>query len=158
MTPGIRWNNYNQMEFTPEQAKKGVHLEFIAALEKLESSMGDRHFDILRTTDGYCTIVLWCEVHDDDHYDSGTFRFVDSDECVMIQREYPDGHCDHFRDEREYEASLAGWLKENPGWSKDAHDGRWLYSDPALPAPAEGDGEKKGKGKEDRPNGKESKR
>ena len=123
-------HNYNQMAFTPEQVKKGLHLELIAALEKIEEGLGDRHFDILRTSDGYCTIILWCDVNDDGHYESGTFRFVDSDECVMIQREYPDGHYEYFQDEEEYDDALARWLRSNPGWSKDSY-GRWYYTEPS---------------------------
>lgn len=118
--------NINEQAFTPEEVKKGLHLKLISSLLELDKDRKDNHFDIRITTDGYCTIVQWCDVSDE--FESCGFRFVDSDEVVMREYRFPDGHYEYFSEDTEFEDALKSWLDKNPGWKKNAH-GIWFNED-----------------------------
>ena len=114
--------NINEQVFTPDEVKKGLHLKLIGALLEMDKDRKDSHFDIRLSTDGYCTIVQWCDVSDD----AGCygFRFIDSDEVVMREYRFPDDHYEYLCDDDEYDVRLAEWLKKNPSWKKNDY-GIW---------------------------------
>lgn len=113
---------YNSEAFTPEEVSKGLHLKLVSTLLEISDEQEDSHYDIHITSDGYCTIVEWCQVHEDF---GGKFAFVDEDQVVMTEFRFPDGHYEMFESDDEIDESLAAWLKENPGWVKNSY-GIWV--------------------------------
>jgi len=114
---------YNSEAFTPEEVKKGLHLKLLNTLLELSSEMDKRYNDIHIWTDGYCTIIDWCQAYYENRGE-GKFEFVDADEYIVMERCFPDNHYETFGSEEEYEERLKDWLAENPGWVKTTY-GTW---------------------------------
>ena len=72
---------YNSQAFTPEEVKKGLHLDLIKYLldynQKAEGYFNDIHID----TDGYCVIIEW--VTESYKEACSSFEFVGYDEEVL---------------------------------------------------------------------------
>ena len=117
-----RTNGYNSQAFTPEEVKKGLHLELIKYLLEYNEKSEKYYNDIHITTDGYCTIIEWvCECHGEA---CTGFSFVDHDEQVMKLVYYPDNSFGYAEDEDEANDMLLLWLRENPGWERNEY-GHW---------------------------------
>lgn len=104
--------NFNSKAFTPEEVEKGLHLDLIKYLLDYNSKSDDYYEDIHITSDGYCTIVEWCDVCLDKEIPSGKFEFVGEDQYVMTNITFPDNHSE-FLFEGEIEERANEWLKEN---------------------------------------------
>ena len=116
---------YNYQAFTPEEVKKGLHLDLLNYLLDHNKKNETQYYDIHITTDGYCTIIEWTDVDYDPKYNlQGKFEFVPSNGQVMLEYSFPDNHYEKFYSEEEYQERLQEWLKENPGWVK-THYGTW---------------------------------
>lgn len=76
---------YNSEAFTPDQIEKGLHIDLLNFLMKLNANSDDYYADIHIWTDGYCTVVDWIE-----NIDGVGFKFVDYDEVVMKEIRLPD--------------------------------------------------------------------
>lgn len=118
--------SYNSMAFVPEDVELGLHKELIDYLinygQKSESHFNEVHI----TTDGYCLIVNWiCRSYEESY--GGRFDFVDEDEEVLKEVDFPDGHFEYIERGRVQEA-IDEWLKENKGYAKDRY-GRWYKED-----------------------------
>lgn len=117
--------NYNYQAFTPEEVKKGLLNDLINYLLDHNKKNDKQYYDIHITTDGYCSIVEWTDVSYDSKYGSeGKFEFVDSDQIVMIERYFPDNHCELCYDEEDYQKRLKEFLEEHPCWEKTSY-GTW---------------------------------
>lgn len=117
--------NYNSQTFTPEEVKKGLHLELINCLLDYNSKADGYFNDIHIDSDGYCTIVEWVQ---ESYTEACTsFEFVDHDEEVMKIVYFPDNSCGYASNENEANDMLALWLHDNPGWEKDEY-GHWYQS------------------------------
>ena len=114
---------YNSQAFTPEEVKKGLHLDLIKYLldynQKAEGYFNDIHID----TDGYCVIVEW--VTESYKEACSSFEFVGCDEEVLTLVRFPDNSYGYASDEDEANDMFQLWLHENPGWEKSSHGG-WL--------------------------------
>lgn len=113
---------YNSQAFTPEEVKKGLHLDLINYLlsynEKSEGFFNDIHID----SDGYCVIIEWVT---ESYTDSCTsFEFVGSDEEILKIVHYPDNSYGYASDEDEANDMFLLWLRENPGWERNSY-GVW---------------------------------
>lgn len=117
-----RTNSYNSQAFTPEEVKKGLHLDLINYLIDYNEKSDGYFNDIHITSDGYCTIIEWvCERHGEA---CTGFEFVDHDEEVLKRVHYPDNSFGYASDEDEANDMLMLWLHENPGWEKNEY-GHW---------------------------------
>lgn len=114
---------YNSQAFTPEECKKGLHLDLIKFLLEQSKKFEDSYYDIHIDNDGYCTIVEWYDKRFEDEDNEG-FRFVDYEHELMYRLDFPDKHYDYFYSKEEAEKSLQEWLKDNPEWKKNEY-GRW---------------------------------
>ena len=116
---------YNYQAFTPDEVKKGLHLDLLNYLLEHNKKNETQYYDIHITTDGYCTIIEWIDVNYNQEYGpEGKFKFVPADSYVMVEKTFPDGHYDYFGSEEEFEEVLKDWLEENPGWVKTSY-GTW---------------------------------
>lgn len=84
----------NSQAFTPEQVENGELNDLIEYLLNFNKKSDKSYMDIHITSDSYCTIVEWVEIHYDFKGECGEFKFVDSDEYVMKEIRFPDGHYD----------------------------------------------------------------
>ena len=114
--------DYNSQAFTPEEVKKGLHLDLIKYLldynQKADGYFNDIHID----TDGYCVIIEW--VTESYKEACSSFEFVGCDEEVLKLVHFPDNSYGYASDEDEANDMLLLWLHENPGWEKNEY-GRW---------------------------------
>lgn len=115
--------SYNYQSFIPEEVKKGAVKKLInyllSASDDLEGSYNDIHI----TSDGYCTIVEWNDVSFEHEDDCGKFKFVDYDEVIMKDVEFPDGHYETLYPE-DVEEKLREWHQEHPTWKMGEY-GHW---------------------------------
>lgn len=114
---------YNCDSFTPEEVKKGFHLNLLNTLLKYNMESEDYYNDIHITTDGYCLIIEWDKIPYSHEY-GGSFKYVDESEVVMLEKIFPDNHIELCYNEEDYQERLAEFLKENPGWVKTEY-GTW---------------------------------
>lgn len=103
---------YNKKAFTPEEVEKGLHLDLIKYLLNYNLNSEDYYEDIHITTDGYCTIVEWCDVCRDKEIPSGSFEFVGEDQYVLTEIRFPDNHHEYLF-EGEIETVAKKWLEDN---------------------------------------------
>jgi len=117
--------NYNYQAFTPEEVEQGLFNDLLNYLLDHNKKNDKQYYDIHITTDGYCSIIEWTDVSYNSEYgDEGKFEFVDYDQVVMLEKEFPDNHTEMCWDEEDYKNRLDDWLKENPGWEKTEY-GTW---------------------------------
>lgn len=110
---------YNSQAFTPEEVKKGLHLDLLNYLLDHNKKNETQYYDIHITTDGYCTIIEWTDVSYNNEYgEESRFEFVPYNGQVMLEYSFPDNHYEMFYSEEEYKERFQEWLKENPGWVK----------------------------------------
>ena len=113
----------NSQTFTPEEVKIGLHLDLIRHLLKM-NEQSDTHYNEIKVwTDGYCTIVDWVQRNYNDDYCDDRFELLQSDELIMKEVEFPDGHYDYFTRESADKA-LDEWLIEHPSWKRTQY-GQW---------------------------------
>ena len=117
--------NYNYQAFTPEEVKKRLLNDLLNYLLEHNKKNDQQYYDIHITTDGYCSIVEWVDVsYNNEFGEEGKFRFVDSDQVVMLEKTFPDNHTELCYDEEDYQERLREFLDKNPGWEKTAY-GSW---------------------------------
>lgn len=114
---------YNSQAFTPEQVENGELKDLIDYLLNFNKKSEKSFMDIHITSDSYCIIVEWSEVHYDFQHECGRFQFVDGDEEVYKEVILPD-NSSMFVPRGEAENVLSEWLAEHPTWKKDFW-GRW---------------------------------
>lgn len=115
--------NYNSQTFTPEQIANGELRDLIDYLMNFNIKSEKSFMDIHVTSDSYCQIVEWAEVHYDFQYECGRFHYVNGDEEIYKEVIFPD-NTSIFVPILEAEDTFNDWLKEHPGWYKDSW-GRW---------------------------------
>lgn len=116
---------YNSQAFTPEEVKKGLHLDLLNYLLEHNKKNENQYYDIHITTDGYCTIIEWKDVnYSQDYGPEGKFEYVPYNGLVMLEYDFPDNHREMCYDEEDYQERLKEFLEENPGWVKTSY-GTW---------------------------------
>ncbi len=107
-------------------------VNFIGVLHDISKSNSGWYCDIHTYYDD-CNIyvVEWTQSSRDETWGTGGFKYVEGDEVVMIEREFPDKHYEYFLNEEEYEEALSDWLKEHPTYERDIH-GRWYDKNDAV--------------------------
>ena len=116
---------YNSKAFTPEEVKQGLLKDLMDYLLDYNKKSKEDYYDIHIGSDGYCTIVEWIDVSYSDKYGpEGKFKFVDTDEVIMLEKFFPDNHSELCYDEEDYQERLKEFLDKNPGWEKTSY-GTW---------------------------------
>lgn len=114
---------YNSQAFTPEEVEQGLLQDLLNYLLDYNKKCESGYYDIHITSDSYCTIVEWVDVHYELQYEEGKFEFVDAGDEVYTEVILPDNSTVYVS-KCEAESTLSDWLKEHPGWFKDSW-GRW---------------------------------
>lgn len=113
----------NSTAFTPEEVKKGLHLDLINYLLSYNAKTEDGTFnDIHITTDGYCLVIEWEDVNRE--YSDAKFSFVDDGYVVMKEVILPDNSIEYALDEEHEEEIWKAFHENNPGWVKTSY-GTW---------------------------------
>ncbi len=116
---------YNSQAFTPEEVKKGLHLDLLNYLLDHNKKNETQYYDIHITSDGYCTIIEWTDVDYNQKFGpEGEFKYVPADGYVMIEKIFPDNHTELCYNEEDYQERLDEFLKEHPEWVKTSY-GTW---------------------------------
>lgn len=117
-------DDINQQSFTPEEVKKGLHLDLIKHLLDYNEKSKDHYNEIMITTDGYCTIIEWVNLPYNKDW-GGHYEYINEDagEHVMVEYRFPDGSYVDIEPGTEKEV-LEDWLEDNPGWEKTSY-GVW---------------------------------
>ena len=116
---------YNSQTFTPEETKKGLHLDLIKYLLDYNQKSDTHYNDIHITTDGSCIIVEWECVPYSREY-GGRFEHLEKDETKMKEMVFPDNHSEFVFPEEEKDR-LTEWLKTNPDYVLNPTTGHYCY-------------------------------
>lgn len=139
------YDHYNSEAFVPEEVKAGMVEELVSFLLKQDRKAqdvnfkaGNKHFsckDIHITSDGYCTIVEWC---DKDDVIGECFEFVGEGEQVMQWLTMPDNTSILCEKSKAAEDEVWNeWKAEHPKWKQD-WAGEW-FEDESLRGAIEDD-------------------
>ena len=117
----------NKMYFSEEAVKNGELQKLLDYLMNYSYSDNDErnmmlYCDIhIKPEDCGAFIVEWTqEPWSNEFGDRGGFEYVDSDQLIMREYQFPDKHYDYFESDDEFEEVLKEWLAANPCWHK--HD------------------------------------
>lgn len=80
----------NSKAFTPEEVSNGLLQDLLNYLFSYNEKSTEYFYDIHITSDGYCTIVQWCDTSYTLGVSQGGFEFVPSDCVIMKQLILPD--------------------------------------------------------------------
>lgn len=116
--------NYNTASFTPEEVAAGFLTDLLNYLTDYNRKNDKRYYDIHITTDGYCSIVEWCEITYDFKYECGKFEFVDGNEEIVHDLQLPDGtYIRVARDQEDIE--IEEYEQDHPEWKWDRINLKW---------------------------------
>ena len=122
----------NSMYFNEKDINNGLLTAFITILNKLSYDSKTYYNDIhIKPEDCGAFSVEWSQEPWTGEYGGG-FQYVDEDQEVCTDLEFPDGHFEYVPVGAE-EDSIEGWLEENPGWRKNEY-GRWVNEEETIPS------------------------
>ena len=129
-------SNVNRMYFSKEAVENGELQKLLDYLMKYSySDNGPRNMchycDIhIKPEDLEAFTVEWTQEPWSNHLgDRGGFEYVECDQLVMREYEFPDRHYEYFETDEEFEEVLRDWLEENPGWHKHGIMNVWVKED-----------------------------
>ena len=116
----------SSMIFSRKDQEKGLHLKFLNYLLEFNTESSDYFLEILIKTEDFDEVrIEWIQ----NYYKSSDYEThykpVSSDQYVMMDYEFPDGHYEYVESYEQGNELLQEWLKENPGWEKTEY-GRWV--------------------------------
>ena len=117
----------NYMTFSRKDQEKGLHLKFLNYLLEFNKESDDHFVEILiKPEECNFLTIEWIENYyeTEDEY-SIHYKPVSTDQYVMMDYEFPDGHYEYVESYEQGNELLQEWLKENPGWEKTEY-GRWV--------------------------------
>ena len=117
----------SSMIFSRKDQEKGLHLKLINTLIEFNRESDDHFVEILiKPEDCNFLEVEWIENYykTEEEY-SIHYKPVSTDQYVMMEYEFPDGHYEYVESYEQGNELLQEWLKENPGWEKTEY-GRWV--------------------------------
>ena len=117
----------NYMTFSKKDQEKGLHLKFLNYLLEFNRQSDDHFVEILiKPEECNFLTIEWIENYyeTEDEY-STHYKPVSTDQYVMMDYEFPDGHYEYVESYEQGNELLQEWLKENPGWEKTEY-GRWV--------------------------------
>lgn len=117
----------NSMIFSRKDQEKGLHLKLINTLIEFNKESNDHFVEILiKPEDCNFLEVEWIENYYKTEEEYSThYKPVSTDQYVMMEYEFPDGHYEYVESYEQGNELLQEWLKENPGWEKTEY-GRWV--------------------------------
>ena len=107
--------DFNRQYFSDKDVKEGLHIKFIQfLLDNFESKEYRVDMHVYHEDCGAIVVEwirpLWKYVDD-----LGSFKFVDCDEDVMKEVQFPDGHYDYAHSNLEADEMLERWKREHSG-------------------------------------------
>ena len=117
----------NYMTFSKKDQEKGLHLKFLNYLLEFNRESDDHFVEILiKPEDCNFLTIEWIENYYETEEEYSThYKPVSTDQYVMMEYEFPDGHYEYVESYEQGNELLQEWLKENPGWEKTEY-GRWV--------------------------------
>lgn len=117
----------NYMTFSKKDQEKGLHLKFLNYLLEFNRESDDHYVEILiKPEDCNFLTIEWIENYYETEEEYSThYKPVSTDQYVMMEFEFPDGHYEYVESYEQGNELLQEWLKENPGWEKTGY-GRWV--------------------------------
>ena len=115
------------MTFSKKDQEKGLHLKFLNYLLEFNRESDDHFVEILiKPEDCNFLTIEWIENYYETEEEYSThYKPVSTDQYVMMEFEFPDGHFEYVESYEQGNELLQEWLKENPGWEKTEY-GRWV--------------------------------
>lgn len=115
------------MIFSKKDQEKGLHLKFLNYLLEFNRESDDHFIEILiKPEDCNFLTIEWIENYYETEEEYSThYKPVSTDQYVMMEYEFPDGHYEYVESYEQGNELLQEWLKENPGWEKTEY-GRWV--------------------------------
>ncbi len=115
------------MTFSKKDQEKGLHLKFLNYLLEFNRESDDHFVEILiKPEDCNFLTIEWIENYYETEEEYSThYKPVSTDQYVMMEFEFPDGHYEYVESYEQGNELLQEWLKENPGWEKTEY-GRWV--------------------------------
>lgn len=115
------------MIFSKKDQEKGLHLKFLNYLLEFNRESDDHFVEILiKPEDCNFLTIEWIENYYETEEEYSThYKPVSTDQYVMMEFEFPDGHYEYVESYEQGNELLQEWLKENPGWEKTEY-GRWV--------------------------------
>ena len=117
----------NSMYFSKEAVENGELQKLLNYLMQYSYSENDsddmkKYCDIhIKPADCEAFIVEWSQEPWSNKFgDRGGFKYIECDQYIMREYQFPDKHYDYFESDEEFEEALSVWLEANPGWHK--HD------------------------------------
>ena len=113
--------------FSKKDQEKGLHLKFLNYLLEFNRESDDHFVEILiKPEDCNFLTIEWIENYYETEEEYSThYKPVSTDQYVMMEFEFPDGHYEYVESYEQGNELLQEWLKENPGWEKNGY-GRWV--------------------------------
>lgn len=113
------------MIFSKKDQEKGLHIKLLNTLLEFNSESSDYFLEILIKTEDFDEVrIEWIQNYYKSDYDTH-YKPVSSDQYVMMDYEFPDGHYEYVESYEQGNELLQEWLKGNPGWEKTEY-GRWV--------------------------------
>lgn len=113
------------MIFSKKDQEKGLHIKLLNTLLEFNSESSDYFLEILIKTEDFDEVrIEWIQNYYKSDYETH-YKPVSSDQYVMMDFEFPDGHYEYVESYEQGNELLQEWLKENPGWEKTEY-GRWV--------------------------------
>ena len=134
----------NRMYFDKEAIKNGELTRLLEYLmqysygengefyQRLDGTFVDHRFNVdIRVYPADCEawIVEWYQVPVNRENYGGEYKFIEDDQYVMREYQFPDKHYDYFESDEDFEEVLKMWLEENPGWCKHDIMNIWVKND-----------------------------
>ena len=115
------------MTFSKKDQEKGLHLKFLDYLLEFNRESNDHFVEILiKPEECNFLTIEWIENYYETEAEYSThYKPVSTDQYVMMDYEFPDGHYEYVESYEQGNELLKEWLKENPGWEKTEY-GRWV--------------------------------
>ena len=118
----------NYMTFSTKDQEKGLHLKFLNYLLEFNRESNDHFVEILiKPEECNFLTIEWIENYYETEAEYSThYKPVSTDQYVMMDYQFPDGHYEYVESYEQGNELLKEWLKENPGWERLNMVDEWI--------------------------------
>jgi len=121
----------NKMYFSREAVRAGELNDLLNLLMTQSYGKSEHKNDIhIYAEDCGAFILEWANIPWDKSY-GGRFEYIAEGQCIMLEKELPDGTIALVFDEEEYKDQLTEFLKEHPEYKQNQF-GRWYTDDDLM--------------------------
>lgn len=122
----------NSQYFSKEQVDSGEFQQLLSFLMSESYGSGNHYNDIhIYPADCGAFIVEWVQLPWSHEYGGKGFQYVDEDQVVMLDRQFPDNHSELCYDEDDYKERLEEFLRGHP-YYKQNEFGRWYIEEEVI--------------------------